>query len=444
MVPEDVMVMKRRELRRLEIVKKTIAREVRQKEAGMLLDISERQVRRVVHRVREEGEKGVVHRLRGRSSNRKKPEGVKERILKRYRDRYGGFGPTLACEKLMERDGIKLSVETMRQWMMGAGLWAGRRQREKHRQWRERKSYFGEMVQMDGSHHDWFEGRGEKAVLMGYIDDATGNVHARFYEYEGTIPAMDGLKRYIRKHGIPQSLYLDKHTTYKSPSAPTVEEELEGKKPLSEFERACEELGIRVIHAHSPQAKGRIERLFGTFQDRVVKEMRLKGIQTIGQANMFLDAYLPVYNRRFGVLARVSTDLHGKVGAGVNLDRILCIKVERKLRNDWTVVYDQQWYQVTDPTRAKTVALERRLDGTIHLYDAHRRPLRFKAIAERPPKPQTIDKSEWLVLPKPKAPYRTPPDHPWRKSMSYFFQKNRSLNKGQKPDISKLEKIGHF
>jgi len=176
---------------------------------------------------------------------------------------------------------------------------------------------------MDGSHHDWFEGRGAGCVFMGYIDDARGEVFGRFYPYEGTIPAMDSFKRYIKKNGLPMSVYLDKHTTYKSTAKPTIQDELNNTQPLSEFERALKELGVEVIHANSPQAKGRIERLFGTLQDRVVKEMRLRGIRTIEEANCFLEEYLPLYNSRFAVCPKGKDNLHRPVGRGLELDGIL-------------------------------------------------------------------------------------------------------------------------
>jgi hypothetical protein len=227
-----------------------------------MLSLSIRQTRRIVRRVREEGPQGVVHRLRGKASNRKLPWELKDRVLELYCGKYEGFGPTLAQEKLLELDGICISDETLRCWLMEAGRWKKKRKGKKHRQWRQRKDRVGEMVQVDGSHHKWFEDRGPACVLMGYIDDATGRVYGRFYGYEGTIPAMDSFKRYMRKQGIPMSLYLDKHSTYRSPGEPTIEDELHGREPLSEFGRAVGELGVTLIHAHSPQAKGRVERLF--------------------------------------------------------------------------------------------------------------------------------------------------------------------------------------
>ncbi|MGD0624838.1 MAG: ISNCY family transposase, partial [Thermodesulfobacteriota bacterium] len=233
---------------------------IKQVEAGEVLCLSSRQIRRIVKRARAEGDRGIIHRSRGRSANRAFLEEVKDRAIELYWEKSPGFGPTLAVEKLLERDGMELSDEPLCGWLIGSGDWKERRKRRGHRQWRERKEHSGEMVQMDGSHHDWLEGRGPECVLMGYIDDATGQGFGRFYEDEGTLPAMDSFRRYIQRYGIPLKVYLDKHTTYESNGQPTLEEELAGIEPLSEFERALKELGVEVLHAHSPQAKGRIER----------------------------------------------------------------------------------------------------------------------------------------------------------------------------------------
>lgn len=267
MAERDIVMIRQKELRYLHVIHKVLEGEITQGKAAELISLSERQVRRIVQRIREEGDAGIAHRSRGRHSNRKRPQKLKERIIALYQEKYEGFGPTLAAEKLLELDEIEISDETLRLWLIEAGLWEGRRTRKKHRQWRERKAHWGEMLQMDGSHHDWFEGRGPKCVLMAYIDDATGRVFGRFYEYEGTIPAMDSFRRYIRKYGLPMSVYLDKHSTYKSWAKLTDEDIMAGREePLSQFQRALQELGVQVIHAHSPQAKGRVERLFGTLQ----------------------------------------------------------------------------------------------------------------------------------------------------------------------------------
>jgi len=221
--------------------------------------------------------------------------------LKLCEDRYGDLGPTLAAEKVAERHGITVSAETLRGWLLTTGVTHFRRRKRPHRAWRVRKAHVGELVQLDGSHHDWLEGRGPACVLMAYIDDASSRVNARFYQYEGTIPAMDSFQRYVQQYGLPLARYADKHTTYQSTAEPTVEEQLAGTEPQSQFGRALSELGVELIAAHSPQAKGRVERLFRTFQDRLSKELRRAGVTTLEDANRFLEAYLPRYNRRFAV-----------------------------------------------------------------------------------------------------------------------------------------------
>lgn len=261
---------------------------------------------------------------------------------------------------------------------------------------------------MDGSHHDWFEGRGESCVLMGHIDDATGNPFGRFYSYEGTLPAMDSFKRYIEKYGIPAVLYLDKHSTYKVNRKRSIEDELSDTDPLSQFVRAAKELGTKVIYADSPQAKGRIERLFGTFQDRLIKEMRLKGIKSIEEGNRFLEWYLPVYAKRFGVLPAGKGNLHRPLPKGIDLDKIFCKKTERALRNDFTVAYDKKLYQIENNIRAEKVVVEEKTDGSISIR--HRgAPLKFKEIQLRP---KRIKEQNPYIFPR-KA-HVPSKDNPWR------------------------------
>lgn len=294
MAGEDMIVARPKELRKLYVIRKVLDKEILQEKASEILSLSLRQVRRILKRVRLEGDKGVIHKSRGRPSSRRISDEIREKVIQLYRSEYEDFGPTLAAEKLEERHRVRVNEETLRLWLIESGDWKKRRKRRGHRRWRERKHHFGEMVQMDGSHHDWFEGRGAGCVLMGYIDDATGKVFGRFYDYEGTIPAMDSFQGYVQKYGLPMAVYLDRHTTYKSPAKASIEDELENQRPLSEFERALKELGVEVIHATSAPAKGRVERLFGTLQDRLVKEMRLRGIRTVPEGNAFLKQYLPV------------------------------------------------------------------------------------------------------------------------------------------------------
>jgi transposase len=394
------------------VIGEVLERRLSQREAAVVVGLSRRQVRRLVRRVRFEGEVGIVHRSRGRPSNRRMCGQLKQRVLGLYREKYPDFGPTLAHEKLLELDGIRVSTSTLRSWLIEEHLWKKGRKRSQYRRWRQRRACCGQMVQMDGSHHDWLEGRGPELVLMGYIDDATSRVLARFYEYEGTIPAMDSFRRYIERYGLPQSVYVDKHSTYKSPRKLTVEEQLRGlEQPKSQFERALEELSVEVIHAHSPQAKGRIERLFGTFQDRLVKEMRLRGIGTRGQANGFLERYLPRYNRRFSVQPQHSADLHRPIPKGTDLDSILSVRENRTVRRDFTVAYHRGLYQIEEPppgVSTKSVVVEKRLDGSIHII-SNGRELKYKKILTRPSKPKEHRS------PGPQKTYLPPPDHPWRR-----------------------------
>ena len=405
------MVMVRQgELKRLHVIQKVLERVIKQVEAAEILSLSGRQIRRIVKRIRTEGDRGIVHQSRGRPSNRRTPDKVKNKVIRLYRAQYRDFGPTLASEKLLERDRIKISDETLRKWLLEAGDWKKTRKSRGHRHWRERKSHTGEMLQMDGSHHDWFEGRGPRCVLMGYIDDATGKVFARFYDYEGTVPAMDSFKRYIQKSGLPLKVYLDKHTTYKSTAKPTIQEELDRVEPLSQFERALKELGVEVIHAHSPQAKGRIERLFGTLQDRLVKEMRLRGIRTLEEGNQFLEDYLPLYNRRFSICPKEGDNFHRPLPRGLALDTILCIKTERSLRNDFTVAHNKKLYQIEDTIKASKVMVQERVDGSMIM--THKGgALRFKEIIERPVREKTQ-----VVLMRTRRPRIPSADHPWRRS----------------------------
>jgi hypothetical protein len=252
---------------------------------------------------------------------------------------------------------------------------------------------------------------------MGYIDDATNTVHGRFYDYEGTMPAMDSIKRYIKRYGIPKSVYLDKHTTYKSWAEPTIEEQLNDQKPMSHFEKSLAELKIDVIHANSPQAKGRVERLFKTLQDRLVREMRLVGIKSVKEANEFLTTYLPKYNRRFTKLAASEADLHRPALHSRELDRILCIKEERTIKNDFTIAHNNTLYQLAQATRAKKVTVEERLDGTLHIT-YNEQDLRFREITKKP----TKDIPEAPLLLQEKKQWTPPADHPWKR---IFLSKRR-------------------
>jgi transposase len=346
---KDMITMSRKEARRLHIIHQALDKKISQTEAAALAGLSDRQLRRLIKRIRQEGDEGICHRSRGASSNHRILAKVKEKALWLFREKYKDFNLTHATEQLAETHAITISRETLRLWLTAAEIPYKKRKARKHRQWRERKAHFGELVQIDGSHHDWFEGRGPVCVFMGYIDDATSTVSGRFYAYEGTIPAMDSMKRYIRRYGIPQSVYLDKHSTYKSPAEPTIEE--------------------------------------------------------------FLKTFLPKYNRKFKKPAASGADLHRPAPHSRELDRILCLKEERTVRNDFTVIYGSKLYQIEKATRAKTIIVEERLDGTLHITH-NGQDLAYGEI-----KPASTKKKPRSVSLKPvKEPWIPPVGHPWRRT----------------------------
>jgi len=236
---------------------------------------------------------------------------------------------------------------------------------------------------------------------------------------------MDSFKRYMRKYGIPLSIYMDKHTTYKSTAEPSLEDEINGRTPLSEFGRALTELAVQIIHAHSPQAKGRIERLFKTLQDRLVKEMTIRGITTIAEANRFLDTYLSVHNKRFAVKAKDPSDLHRDIPAGLNLDKILCIRTTRTLRNDFTIAHNRRLYQIEHGVRAKKLTVEEMVNGSIFISHNDVR-LPFREITARPEK-----QHEPTPMPRKRKGHTPSADHPWRKGNRYLFSSFQE--QGKKP-----------
>jgi len=405
----DIITMTQEELKRLHIVKKVLAKELKQTEAAEKLDLSIRQIGRMKKRVKEEGERGIIHKSRGQTSHNKISDNTKDKVINLCRTKYKGFGPTLASEVLFEKEKIALSNETLRNWLIKEGLWQRRRKRKKNRKWREPKHYYGEMIQWDGSEHDWFEGRGSKCVLMGQIDDATGKKSGQFYGFEGTMPSFATLKQYIEALGIPHSIYLDRHTTYKSPKKPTIEDQLNNREFLSQFGRAAKELGIRIIYANSPQAKGRAERSFRTDQDRLIKLMRLAEIKTKEEANKFLKTYWPKHNQKFSRKPLKEGNMHRPVPEGLDLDAILCRKTEHPLRNDFTIVHDKKLYQILDKGLGKKVTVEERINGKIYITYKERR-LKYKEITTRLKKEKPKPKARKIIRPS--------LEHPW-KSASY-------------------------
>jgi hypothetical protein len=308
-------------------------------------------------------------------------------------------------------------------------LWQGKRKRSPHRSWRARKEHLGEMVQMDGSHHDWFEGRREWAVLMVMIDDATNFSYARFFEAETTEAAMTMVCHYAKRHGLPRSFYVDRDSIYRVNREATTDEALAGESALSQFGRAMKELGVELICAHSPQAKGRVERRNGVFQDRLVKALRLEGISDLESANRFLeDKFLAEMNARFTVRAKRDGDLHRRVPRDVDLARVLSFQEERVVQNDWTVRWRNRWFQLTAVNQRwslvrKRVLICEQLDGTIRLF-YHGRELVWQELPERPER-VCADCEEGSSEGTPSGTRRPKrggkgtcqpgPDHPWRR-----------------------------
>jgi transposase len=379
--------------------------------AAAALGISERQAWRLKRRSVREGDGGLVHRLRGKASNRKTDGAVRSAVLKLYRQKYAGWGPTLACEYLAKEDGREVSHDTLLRWLRQEGLFERRRKRGKHRARRPRRERRGELVQMDGSWHDWFEGRGPWCCLMVLVDDATGTTYARFYDRETLEAAFDVFGRYARAYGLPRALYVDKAGIYRpdpEDDAPT------------QFGRAMAGLGVELILANSPQAKGRVERMNGTLQDRLVKEMRLRGVSDTASANALLEGgFLEELNAKFAVQAkRKRTDLHRAVTAAMGLDEVLCTHEQRAVGRDWCVQWRGRLLQVDArhagldlPRPGRRVDVIEKLDGTVLLrYGADE--LGWAEVSRRPPKPKPPRKP--VVNNKP---WKPPADHPFRQGL---------------------------
>jgi len=386
-------------------------------EAALSLDLSYRQCRRSYQRFKASGDAGLVHRRRGTVSNRRKPASVRVAVLEAYRERYEVCGPTLAAELLRE-EGLAVDHETLRRWLLAEGLWRKSRKRNVHRTRRERRRQFGALVQMDGSPHAWFGPDHKDACLMNMVDDATGTTLSRLANQETTEVAMETLWRWIDTYGIPQALYTDKKTVFVTDREPTPAEQLAGQKPLTTFGRACEKLGIEIITAHSPQAKGRVERNHGVYQDRLVKLLALREITTIEAANVFLaDGFVANLNAKFTKCPAEALDAHIPVPGTLDLAEVFCWEDTRQVAKDWTVRHDNGYYQIAKensprPKPKDTVVVRTRLDGTRALfYRGH--ALNAIALPAPPPPPET------KVPPKSTAaeqalPAKTQPKKTWR------------------------------
>lgn len=423
-----------RERDRLKVLHEVKQERLTQVEAARRLKLTDRHVRRLLLRLRELGDAGIVHRLRGRPSNRKWAAAVEQKILARVRQRYADFGPTLASEHLAQ-DGLRVSRETLRKWMIKASVWRPRSQRVKDvHVWRERRASFGELVMQDSSPFAWLEERGPACQLIALIDDATSRIWARFAEHDTTEENLRTLQGWLRRYGRPLAHYTDKNSIFCVTRPAAIPEQLRGTEARSQFGRALGELGIEWIAAHSPQAKGRIERLFKTLQDRLVKELRLAGIASIEAANRFLELrFLPAWEQRFTVASRHPRNAHRRLGPEHHLEEILSVRVARKMAQDHTVSWDgDRWgvprEEVCAGLRGAPVEIERRLDGSHWLrFRGRYLPLRHCPEPLRAASPSGLRPPGLPAhrVSKPQKP--VPPNHPWR-----------TFQYGRKPDISTL------
>ena len=421
--------MDERELKRAAVLSQVAGNGWTLVQAAERMGVSYRQAKRLWKRYRAKGTRGLMHRKVGRASNHARPKGLRRRVLALIRKKYGGepgerFGPTLAAEHLEQDDGILIGVETLRRWMLEEGLWSRERRGRAHRRRRERKAHFGELVQLDGSFHDWLEGRGPRGCLMNMVDDATGTTLCRMGKEETIWAAVGVLRAWIERYGVPKALYTDWKNVYvREPSA---QERLRGEEPLTQFGRMCRELGIEIIPARSPQAKGRVERNHGTHQDRLVKKLRLKNVDNLEDINSYLkEKYCDEHNARFSVQASAPQDFHLPSPRVSKLEKIFRLERERVLSNDWVVRDENRFYQVERqsqhpaPVKSKVTVCEWE-DGKIEIYYRGQK-LSWKETAVRPVMTRQADEAR-VEKETPKKKWRPDPDHPWRNG---YRQDNR-------------------
>ncbi|HSR17816.1 MAG TPA: ISNCY family transposase [Ignavibacteriaceae bacterium] len=390
---EGILTMSQKEIDRLQIIKKIEGKEIKVEEGAQIIGISSRQTYRVLKRVKEEGSRGIIHKLRGKKSNRGYPEELKKKVIEIYRSNYDDYGPSLFSEQLIENHNISVDHETIRRWLRSKAITTSMRKKRPHRKKRERRSRCGELLQFDGSHHDWFEGRGAECCLLNCVDDSTGKVYLKFAISENTQDVLLTLWEYVNKHGIPRSIYTDRYKIYKA----------EGK--LTDFGRAMKELNVETIYAYSPQAKGRVERVNRTLQDRLIKALRREGISNIAEANKYAQKdFIKEYNSRFAVNMEVP-DVHRKAD-GYDLRNIFCYKTSRKVRNDYTINLSGGYIQLLNgtaplPRPGQAVIISRWLNGRLHIY-FNSQEIKYTYLTEKPGK-------KGYKITKPAK------DHPWRK-----------------------------
>ena len=389
-------------------------------EAAQTMGVSYRQAKRIWARYVREGDAGLVHRGRGRASPRAHPQAFRTAVLAAYEGQLLDLGPTLAAEKLAER-GLQVNHETLRRWLIEVGLWRRSRKRGPHRTRRERRARFGELLQLDGSDHAWFGAGQRRCMLMSLVDDATGRAMTYLAPGETTEAAMHVLRQWVKRYGVPQALYVDGKSVYITDRAPTMEEQLRGETPLTSFGKACEKLGIRIVRAYSPQAKGRVERKHGVYQQRLVAEIRLRGLASIGAVNALLPAFDDALNAKFAKPAREREDGHRRLPKRLALRDVFCIDTPRSVANDYTVRHDNRHYQILRlndplPRPREKVLVRAHFDGSLELL-YRGRPLVFERIAEPPQPPQKPSRAE-TALAKPPPNKARPPKtgHPWKRS----------------------------
>lgn len=375
---EDIITMSKKELERSAICQRVLSKEILVRDASKLMHVSYRQAKRVVAKYRNIGAEGLIHGNRGTASGRKTPVHLEKQIVSLYEKKYSDFKPTFFNEKLEELHKIKISAETVRKILIKNDKWKVRKERgsKNCHVWREPKAHIGEMIQFDGSHHRWLEERLDQEIcLMGFIDDANNEVFAKFYEYEGTFPVLDSIQELVKQKGIPMSVYIDKHSTYKTTRQATIEEQLRNKYAKTQFERVMQDIGTEVIFAHSPQAKGRVERLFSTLQDRLVKELRLANIKTISSANEFLKKYLPKFNKQFGKEAKEKSSYFKTVPRDFDYKWTFSVRDQRTISNDFTIRWKNRLFLVKNQTltlKKQKIQIKQALTGELKFETKHK------------------------------------------------------------------------
>lgn len=422
----QLITMTPKELRRYGIIQRLIKKEINGTMASLQIGLTIRQVKNIKARVLEQGPTGIIHQSRGKQGNRKLDQNKLKNIENIIKEKYYDFGPTFASEKLFENHNIRISKETTRKIMITVNLWQPKsKKKQKHyRHWRERKEQYGQLQQFDGCYHKWLEDRGGESCALASIDDATGKVTGmELTDWEGTINCLSYWKNYVEKNGKPMAIYLDRHSTYKQNQKSVFDD----KNCLTQFERVMQELDIEVIHAMSPQGKGRIERLFNTLQDRLVKEFRLAKISTVEYANKFVnEIFIEKFNKKFSVAPQKKGDLHRPLTEYEknNLDKIFSVKSFRIVNNDFTIRFEGKWYQLeqSQPVlvrQKEKVEIQEHISGKMFICLKDKN-LDYRILPERPKKIHI----PIIALTKTKPAWRPPADHPWRRPLILNAQKN--------------------